>query len=239
MSPTTAAALHVGIGSISLLAYWTALLARKGALLHTSAGWISLATLVIVSLSVAPILFTRPGPFDPGWVVQMVYLMTCIFTVSMIGYSAIRYKADPDRFRSPAFRMLGPVLLVLGIVVLVAGVARRDPVAIVLSWVGLVYGPAMIGFSRYKGPLHPRWGVIWHLNAVVGLFNAVNGNFMFVAWRSLGLGDSIAVQAGFQILTVLIALLLRLWFGARFDAPMRFSPVPRREAGTRAIAAVR
>jgi hypothetical protein len=239
MSPTTAAAIHIGIGSISLLAYWAALLARKGAPVHKSAGRISLATLVIVGLSVAPILFIRPGPFDPGWVIQMVYLTACTVTVSMIGYSAIRYKASPDRFRSPAFRMLGPVLLVLGIVVLVAGVAKRDPVVIVLSWVGLVYGPAMIGFSRYKGPLHPRWWVIWHLNAVAGLFNAVNGNFMFVAWRSFGLGDSIAVQAGFQILTTLIALLLRLWFGTRFDAPMRFSPVTQRVAGTSAIGAAR
>lgn len=237
MSPTAAVAIHVGIGSISLLAYWTALLARKGALVHKSAGRISLATLLIVSVSVAPILFTRPGPFDPGWVVQMVYLMACIITVSMIGYTAIRYKASPDQFRSPAFRLLGPVLLVLGAVVLVAGVAKADPVAIVLSWVGLVYGPAMIGFSRYKGPLHPRWWVIWHLNAVAGLFNAVNGNFMSVAWRSLGLGDSVAQQAGFQILTTAIALLLRLWFGARFDAPLRFSPVPRSQADTGAIGA--
>ncbi len=177
MSQVTAVAAHVGVGSIALAGFWVALLVRKGSPVHRAAGRVCLATLVLVGLSVGPILLARPGPFDPGWVVQMIYLTTCLGTVSMIGFTAIRYRATPERFRGPAFRMLGPVLLGLGGVVLVGGIASGDPVPIILSWVGLVFGPAMIAFARFRGELHPRWWLGWHLNAVCACSTPSTGRF--------------------------------------------------------------
>lgn len=230
MSPVLAAMLHIAIGSVALTCYWTALLSRKGATVHRRAGRICLATLVLVGLSVGPILFTREGPFDPGWIVQMVYLTLCLATVSMIAFTAIRFKSSPERFRGRAFRILGPVLLILGLVVLIAGLAKGDPIAIILSWVGLAFGPAMIAFSRFRGVLHPRWWLGWHLNAVCALFNAVNGTFLFVAARWLGFSENSEIQqAGFQLLTIAVALGLRIVFGAKFNGPLRFdrTPAPR------------
>lgn len=167
------------------------------------------------------------GRFDPGWVVQMAYLTLCLGTVAMIAFTAIRFKSSPDRFRSQAFRALGPVLLLLGLVVLAAGLAGGDPVAIILSWGGLAFGPAMIAFSRYRGELHPRWWLGWHLNAVCALFNAVNGTVLFVAARFLHLAEDTAIrQAGFQLLTIAVALGLRALFGHKFRTPLRFGPAP-------------
>jgi uncharacterized membrane protein len=230
MTPSVAVFFHLGIGSVALCCYWAALLTRKGSRVHRLAGKICLAALVVVGLSVGPILFTRPPPFDPGWVVQMVYLTMCLFTVSMISLTAIRFRLEPDRFRGRAFPALGYVLLALGLVVLVAGLAKGDPVAIVLSWVGLVFGPAMIAFARYKGDLHPRWWLGWHLNANCALFNAVNGTFLFVVARWLGFSDdTTGPQVAFQLLTIAVAAVLRVWLGARFGAPIRFgSYSPRR-----------
>lgn len=227
MSPLSAAVLHIAIGLVALIGYWVALMSRKGAVLHRRAGRICLGALVLVGLSVGPILFTRPGPFDPGWVVQMAYLTLCLATVAMIAFAAIRFKSSPERFRGRAFRALGPVLLLLGLVVLAAGIAGGDPVAIILSWVGLSFGPAMIAFSRYRGALHPRWWLGWHLNAVCALFNAVNGTFLFVAARFLHLAEDTTIrQAGFQLLTIAVALGLRALFGRKFRAPLRFGPAP-------------
>lgn len=227
MSPLSAAVLHIAIGLVALTGYWVALMSRKGAVLHRRAGRICLGALVLVGLSVGPILFTRPGPFDPGWVVQMVYLTLCLATVAMIAFTAIRFKSSPERFRGRAFRALGPVLLLLGLVVLAAGIAGGDPVAIILSWVGLAFGPAMIAFSGYRGELHPRWWLGWHLNAVCALFNAVNGTVLFVAARFLHLAEDTAIrQAGFQLLTIAVALALRILFGRKLRAPLRFGPAP-------------
>lgn len=223
MSPVLAVILHIGIGSVALAAYWAALLSRKGMRVHRAAGRVCLTTLVVVALSVGPILFTRPAPFDPGWIVQMVYVTICLATVSMIAFTAIRFKAQVDRFRGPAFKFLGPVLLALGLVVLAAGIATSDPVAVILSWVGLLFGPAMILFARRNADLHPRWWLGWHLNAVCALFNAVNGTFLFVAARGLGLVENGSPQqAAFQVATLAVALGLRVRLGKRHGAPLRF-----------------
>lgn len=228
MSSVSAVVLHIAIGSVAFAGYWIALLSRKGAGVHRLAGSVCLATLVLVGLTVGPILFTREGPFDPGWVVQMVYLTLCLATVSMIALTAVRFKSSPERFRGRAFRIMGPVLLVLGAVVLTAGLAKSDPVAIVLSWVGLAFGPAMIVFSRFRSELHPRWWLGWHLNAVCALFNAVNGTFLFVAARWLDLAENGAIQqAGYQLLTIALAICLRSFLGAKFGAPLRFGRTSR------------
>ena len=147
----------------------------------------------------------------------------CTVTVSMISFTAIRFRSAPNRFRGIAFRVLGFVLLATGLVVLAAGVAKVDPMAITLSLVGLVFGPAMIAFARYEAELHPKWWLGWHLNANCALFNAVNGTFLFIAARWLGLSsEGIGPQLGFQLLTMALAVILRLWLGARFGAPLRF-----------------
>ena len=227
MSPLSAVVLHIAIGVVALTGYWIALMSRKGAVLHRRAGRICLGALVLVGLSVGPVLFTRPGRFDPGWVVQMIYLTLCLGAAAMIAFTAIRFKSSPERFRGRAFRALGPVLLLLGLVVLAAGLAGGDPVAIILSWVGLALGPAMIVFSRYRGELHPRWWLGLHPNAVCALFNAVNGTIIFVAARFLHLAEDTAIrQAGFQLLTIAVALGLRALFGRKFRAPLRFGPAP-------------
>lgn len=223
MPPALSVFLHISIGSVALAGYWTALLSQKGLRVHRAAGRVCLATLVLVALSVGPILFTRPGPFNPGWVVQMVYLTICLATVSMIAFNAIRFKDQVERFRGPAFKVLGPLLLCLGLGVLAAGITTSDPVAVILSWVGLVFGPAMILFARRRAAPHPRWWLGWHLNAVCALFNAVNGTFLFVAARGLGLVETgTSAQAAFQVFTIAVALGLRVRLGNKHGAPLRF-----------------
>ncbi|WP_141102044.1 hypothetical protein [Oceanicola sp. 22II-s10i] len=225
MTHGAALIVHIVIGGIAFAAYWAALGSRKGSPLHRGAGKICLAVLIFVILSVGPILFSRPGPFDPGFVVQMVYLTVCIGTVSMLAYTAIRFKREPERFRGRWFRILGPVMLLLGGVVLIAGLAKPDPVALTLSWVGLAFGTGMIAFARYRAPLHPRWWLGWHLNAVSALFNAVHGTVLYVLFRWAGLvPDGATVQAAFQVLTVVAALAMRVWFGQKYGAPLGFGP---------------
>lgn len=214
---------HVVVGSVALTLYWTALLTRKGSGPHRRAGRLCLGLLVITGLSVGPILLSRPGAFDPGHVVQMVYLTACLAIVSMLALDSIRFKTQPERFRGRPFRISGPVLLLLGLAVLSAGLLERDPVAVVLSWVGLTYGAGMVAFARHRGPLHSRWWMSWHLNAVTGLFNAVNGTVLYVAARWAGaVSGGPASQAAFQLLTIAGAVALRVWFGRQLRAPIRF-----------------
>ena len=216
--------IHVAIGTLGLLFYWFALLSKKGSRFHRNSGRIFLIVLMGVSFSVAPVLYFRSGKIEPPFVVQMVYLVTCLCTVSFIAWSAMRWKKQPDRFRGPHFLALGCILLALGGLVLAAGLLSGDFVAIVLSWVGLVFGPAMIAFYRERRPLHPRWWLVWHLNSVSALFNAVHGTLLYVAAVYLGIfAEGVFGKVFFQIFTIAGAVGVRLYFGIRFNIPFRFT----------------
>jgi uncharacterized membrane protein len=227
MSHSAAVTLHIVIGSLAIGLYWLALLARKGSARHRAAGRPFFITLGAVALSVGPLLLLRPGPFDPAYVVQFTYLALCLFTVSAIGWTAIRWKDDVQRFRGLHFRILGPVLLLLGAVVLAAGLAQRDPLPVVLSWVGLAYGAGMIRFAWMKAPLAPSWWLNWHLNATCGLFTAVHGTVLFVAWRwAVQPQAGHATAAVFHLGVLAAAVAMRLWFGRQRGVPLRFTREP-------------
>ena len=223
MTHDQAVNFHILVGSLALLLYWIPLLSRKGGARHKAFGRPFFISLVLVALTVGPLLFLRPGAFDPAHVVQFTYLSVSLVTVSALGWTAIRWKNQPDRFRGLHFKLLGPVLLLLGTAVLAAGLVKSDPLPVVLSSVGLFYGTTMLRFAWVRGPLHPSWWLNWHLNAVCGLFTAVHGTVLFVAWQWL-----VAPEAGrevaalFHLLVLVMAIALRLWFGARRGVPLRF-----------------
>lgn len=224
MTHSTAVIIHIVVGTLALSLYWTALLVAKGSARHKAAGRPFFALLGVVALSVGPLLMLRPGPFDPGYVVQFTYLSLCLVTVSTIGWTAIRWKHDVERFRGMHFKIAGPVLFALGGAVLAAGLANGDPVAAILSWVGLAYGTAMVRFAWMRTPLLPSWWLNWHLNAVCGLFTAVHGTVLFVLWRwAVQPEAGPAVAAIFHAGVLLVAIRLRLHFGRRRGVPLRFT----------------
>lgn len=214
---------HIAIGSLAMMLFWTTLLSAKGSLQHRRAGRPFFVAMLATVVTVPPIVLLRPVPFDPGWIVSLVYLSVCVGSVVTLAWTAICWKDQPARFRGTHLRVLGPLLTVLGAVVLVAGLAKGDPVAVVLSWVGLSFGPAMIHFTRSRADLHPRWWLSWHVNAVLALFTAVHGTLLFVVWRALVAPDATRADAAAWHLGVLVvALLMRARVGRQRALPWGF-----------------
>jgi hypothetical protein len=214
---------HIGGGSMALILFWATLLAAKGSTPHRRRGRRFFLAMWATVLTVPPIVLLRPVPFDPAWIVSLVYLSVCVGTVVTLAWTAIRWKDQPARFRGTHFRVLGPLLAVLGAVVLAAGLVKGDPVAVVLSWVGLAYGTAMIRFARSRATLHPRWWLSWHVSAVLGLFTAVHGTLGFVVWRALMAPDATrADAAAWHVGVLVVALLMRARVGRRRGLPWGF-----------------
>ena len=151
----TFVAVHVAAGSVALVCYWVALLSSKGSDRHRAAGRVLLLLLLAVTASIGPVLLLAPD-FAPPELVQFVYLAVCVPTVSMLAYTAIRWKRDVERFRGWHFKTLGVVLFVFGLVVLAAGIASARPLTVLFSWIGLVYGGAMIRFAWMRATPDPR-----------------------------------------------------------------------------------
>ena len=214
---------HIGVGSLGMVLYWATLLSAKGSLRHRRSGRPFFVVLLAAVVTVPPVVLLRPVPFDPAWIVSLVYLSVCLGTVVTLAWTAIRWKDQPERFRGLHFRLLGPLLVVLGTVVLAAGLVKGDPVAAVLSWVGLAYGAAMIYFAWSRAPLHPRWWLSWHVSAVLGLFTAVHGNLGFVVWRALVAPDATrADAAAWHAGLLVVALLMRTVVGHQRRLPWGF-----------------
>lgn len=219
--------IHVAVGCLAVGLYWTTLLSAKGSPRHRRAGKPLFLSLLATVVTVPPVVLLRPVPFDPGWIVSLVYLSVCVGTVVTVAWTAIRWKDRLERFRGLHFRVLGPLLVLLGAVVLTAGLVKGDPVAVVLSWVGLLYGTAMIHFAWSRATVHPRWWLSWHVNAVLGLFTAVHGNIGFVLWREWAApeatrGDAALWHAG----VLVVALLMRAAITRQRGLPWGFFEGP-------------
>jgi hypothetical protein len=223
-------ASHLIAGGLSFLFFWGTVLTVKGSPRHRQRGRLFFLSLLPVGLSVGALLILRSDTFDPASMVQFVYLLLCLLTVGTVGWTAIRWKNDLDRFRGAHFALLGPAMFVSGAIVLFAGAAAGQPLAMILSSIGLVYGAAMIRFAWMREPVHPKWWLGWHLNSVLLLSSAVNGTLLAVLYRTFVDPDGFdAAQLVTQPGTLLLALALRAYIGRQRGVPMRFAADIRNE----------
>lgn len=224
---------HLLAGSLTFVFFWGAVLTVKGSLPHRQRGRLFFISLLPVGLSVGAILILRAETFDPARMIQFIYLLLCLVTVGTVGWTAVRWKNDLARFRGPHFIVLGPAMFISGATVFAAGALAHQPLAMILSSIGLVYGAAMIRFAWIKGPVHPKWWLGWHLNSVLLLSSAVHGTLLAVIYRTLVDPDGFDFAQLFtQSGTLLLALALRIHIGRQRGVPMRFvsdanaEPVP-------------
>jgi len=233
MSVEPAYLVHYAIGSVAILLFWSTILRRKGGPAHRMSGKVFFAMLPVVLLSVGGIFFLSSRVFATPEVIQFLYLSLCVVTVGGTAFAAIGLKNDLERFRGAWFRVLGVAAFLMGAAVLVAGVAIGRPLPIIFSMIGLVYGGAMIRFAWLKEAPHPNWWLSWHLNGVCLLFNAVHGTFLAVTWQALvdpTATDDIKIVT--QLSTMGAAIAMRVWFGQRYRAPLRFTQNQRSAAAT-------
>jgi hypothetical protein len=230
MSPDPFTLAHSGLGTITLVLFWATYLQVKGSPRHRSLGRLFIWSWVPVLASVFGVSVLAADRFSPPELVQFIYLSTCVAVVVATAWLSLRWKRDLARFRGRWFKAGGVTLVAMALAVLAAGIAGGEVMPIVFSSVGLIYGTAMVRFAWRSGPIHPNWPLMWHLNGMMYLVNALHGTLLAVAWRHLvdpTVGDLANIVAHFG--TLALCLALRLYWGARRNAPMRFGPTGRAE----------
>ena len=175
------AAIHIALGVLALLTFWTAGLARKGGPRHRAAGKLYLASMAGLLATAVPMgitLFQVRGPVTGSF---LLYLVLITATSVWSAWRAICDKRDFARYTGPVFRGLMWANLAGALGIAYVGVALAQQMQLVIvgfSAVGLV---AFVQMRRViaRGADDPRWWLREHLSAMLG--NAVATHIAFLA----------------------------------------------------------
>ena len=211
--------LHLAAGTLALITYWSAALARKGSPLHIAIGRTYLLAMVVVlvtsaGLAAAFVLRGRPaiGTF-------LAYLVVITATACWLAWRAIRTKRAPEDYFGAGFRRLGWLNFAAGLVTFGIGVQLGIALLMIFSWIGILGGVAMIRQAHRPPVGNRRWWLREHYFNVLGMGVATH-----IAFLSLGLNRLLA-PLGVQppqllgwTLPLAVAILARVWLDRRYGA---------------------
>lgn len=184
--------VHVGLGSLALLTFWTAGLSRKGSPVHRLAGKAYLLAMAGLVLAAVP-LTARIASFNPVAGAFLAYLLVITVTAMWMSWRAVRDKRDWARYTGPVYRALMWANLLSGLAIAGVGLflaAQMQAIIVAFSGIGIIGFVNMWRFSR-RPPEDPRWPVRQHLGAMLG-----NGVATHIAFLSIGLPKLLPMLAG-------------------------------------------
>lgn len=203
--------LHIAVGTVALVAFWTTALLRKGTPTHKLTGRVYLLAILAVIATALPLAAHAFLTGRPMLGVFLVYLVLITSTAAWLAWRAIRYRASVADYVAGVYRPVAWLNICAGILILVIGVRNAAPVLMGMSAVGLVVGYQMLRFAA-RPPTQPQWWLKRHYLGIVG-----SGVATHIAFLNLGLSHLVPLRyaAGityFSWFGPLLAGLLAVWF---------------------------
>jgi hypothetical protein len=190
--------VHVGLGTLALLTFWTAGLSRKGSQVHRLAGKIYLLAMAGLLLAALPLTATLAAR-NPVAGAFLSYLVVITTTSVWTSWRAVRDKKDWARFTGPVYRALMWANLVSGLVIAYVGLFVTNQMQVIFvafASIGIIGFFNMWRFSR-RLPEDPRWPLRQHLGAMLG-----NGIATHIAFLTIGLPKVLPFLAGSSLLNL-------------------------------------
>ena len=188
------AVAHAAFGTLALVTFWTAGMARKGSPLHVRAGKVYLVSMVALLVAALPmslmILLVYGKPVIGSF---LLYLLVITFTSVWLSWRAIRDKRDWARFTGPVHRGLMWLNLASGFGIAVVGLVFAQEMQIIIVAFSLIGIATFVRMRRFAAlpPTEPRWWMRQHLSAMLG-----NGVATHIAFLSIGLPKLLPWLAG-------------------------------------------
>ena len=209
--------VHLAAGTLALMTYWSAALARKGSPLHIAVGRTYLSAMVVVLFTSAGLAaaFIVDGRLAIG--TFLAYLVVITATACWLAWRAIRSKRSPGIYFGTGFQRLGWLNLGAGLLTLGIGVKLGISLLMIFSWVGILGGAGMIRQAHRPPSTNQRWWLREHYFNVLG-----TGVATHVAFFGLGLNRVLA-PLGVQppqllvwTLPLLVAFIAAVWLDRRY-----------------------
>jgi hypothetical protein len=207
---------HGAAGLVALVAFWTAVVLRKGTATHRRVGGTYLLAMTLV-LATTP--FLAGLQFARGNVVGgtfLAYLIVITGTAMWTAWRAVRDRTRPEHFYGRAFRAIAWTNLASGAVALALGVQGAAPVLMGMSLIGLVTGGQMLRAARRPaGDRH--WWLKRHYGGILGCGIATHVAFLNIGLQRL-LPAELAVPAQYVgwFGPVAVALVAWAWLQRKY-----------------------
>lgn len=224
--------IHVALGCVALVSFWTAGMARKGSPLHVGAGKVYLLAMAGLLAATVPMCWLAWFAGHQKIVVFLLYLLVISCTSVWLSWRAIRDKRDWARYTGPAYRSLMWLNLAAGAGIALFGLFVADRMQLIIVSFSLIGISTFVRMRRFSAqtPTEPRWWMREHLNAMLG-----NGVATHIAFLSIGLPKLLPWLAGpvFQNVAWLaplgVAALAGVYLGRKYlGAPGRAKGMPQR-----------
>jgi len=224
--------IHVALGCVALVSFWTAGMARKGSPLHVGAGKLYLLAMAGLLAATVPMCWLAWFAGHQKIVVFLLYLLVITITSVWLSWRAIRDKRDWARYVGPFYRALMWLNLAAGAGIALFGLFVADQMQLIIVSFSLIGISTFVRMRRFTAqpPTEPRWWMREHLNAMLG-----NGVATHIAFLSIGLPKLLPWLAGpvFQNVAWLaplgVAALAGVYLSRKYlGAPGRAKGLPQR-----------
>jgi hypothetical protein len=212
-------ALHIGFGTVALVAYWTAALARKGSPIHRGAGKIFLLAMLGIIVTALPMTVWQYARGNPIGAAFLGYLSVLVTSACWSAWFAIRYKREPARFYGRTQAWLGGACLLSGGAVSILGFSVGSMLLGLFGLVGVAVGVGTWRAMRRTSHAS-NWWLREHYGAMIG-----NGVATHIAFLGIGLRgllpnqDWALLQYGAWFGPLLVAIIAGVWLDRRYARP--------------------
>lgn len=202
--------IHIAVGTVALIAFWTTALLRKGTFRHKLIGRTYVLAILGVIASALP-LATHAFLIGQRLLgIFLSYLVLITTTSVWIAWRAIRCRASINAYVAGIYRPTAWVNILAGIVILVIGIQNAAPLLMGMSAAGMVIGRQMLRFAT-RLPAHRQWWLKRHYTGIVG-----SGVATHIAFLNLGLSHHVptgyaAAMTYFSWFGPLLTGLLAVW----------------------------
>ncbi|MBK6415531.1 hypothetical protein [Thermomonas sp.] len=224
--------VHIALGCVALVAFWTAGIARKGGPLHVGAGKVYLLAMAGLLAATVPMCWLAWFAGHQKIVVFLLYLLVITCTSTWLSWRAIRDRRDWARYVGPAYRALMWLNLGAGAGIALFGLFVADRMQLIIVSFSLIGISTFASMRRFalRPPTEARWWMRQHLRAMLG-----NGVATHIAFLSIGLPRLLPMLQGpvFQNLAWLaplgVAAVAGVYLGRKYlGAPGRAGRLPQR-----------
>lgn len=218
---------HIGAGTVALLCFWIAAVARKGSPLHRRVGQCYLIAMLAILLTALPMaaLILLSGRI--GFGIFFAYLVLITATTVWQSWRAIRLKSRPAAFYNRSHLLVAVVNIVVGLLVCAVGISRGAPLLIGFSWVGVLIGVAMLR-QHVAGQRPANWWLREHYGAMIGNGIATHISFLGIGLRHVPTAIGQPWLADYSFLAWVLPLVVAFIVAQRLDRRYR---VPALRAG--------